>query len=107
MGNRELYEATRVQYVQRSQGKPYFSPDEMPETVKNHTFDAAELAELMYQIKHISWDGYMAHAKKLVSRPELAYDHVKGKQKKNSALDQAVRAALSKPQQTEVEKAAE
>ncbi len=105
MGNRELYEATRVQYLQRSQGKPYLSPGEMPETVKTHTFDAAELAELMYQIKHISWDGYMAHARKLVSRPELAYDHVKGK--KNSALDNAVKSALSKPKQSEVEKAAE
>ncbi len=101
MGDRELYEATRLQYLQRTQGKPYLSPDRMPEHAKKHSSEAAELAELIYQIKNISWKKYVIHAGKLVSRPELAYDYVK---RESSALDNAVKSALSKTQKKKLVK---
>lgn len=75
-----LYYATLLQYRQRTRGRPYFSPEELkskgripPET----GFDAAELAELIYQMRQIKWEGFVAHAKRFTRKPEKLYDFIK------------------------------
>ncbi len=80
MGDRELYDAVHVQYSQRLHGLPYLSPEQIgrgfPERSR-FAFNAAEVAELIFQMPRIGWDNYVDHARVLLKHPEKAYDVVK------------------------------
>lgn len=80
VSDRDLYNAVHMQYFQRLQGRPYLSPGEIkieyPERA-HFAFDAAEVAELIFQMPRIGWDAYVFHARPILAHPERAYDLVK------------------------------
>jgi hypothetical protein len=75
-----LNQATLIQYQQRILERPYLSPEEMQSVLPGSariTFDALEIAELIFQIRHIGWEGYILHADRFTLHPERVYDFVK------------------------------
>jgi hypothetical protein len=75
-----LYYATLLQYRQRARDRPYFSPEELKakgDIPAEMGFEAAELAELIYQMKQVTWHGFLAHAGRFTKKPAKLYDFVK------------------------------
>lgn len=75
-----LYYATLLQYRQRARDQPYLSPVELnlKGNIPDETgFVAAELAELIYQMRQVKWSGFLAHAGRFTKKPAKLYDFVK------------------------------
>jgi hypothetical protein len=79
--DKALYESTLMQFRQRILGKPYLDPGELSVRLPGagaNCYDAAELAELVFQMRQVTWAVYVSLAKGLgVRRPEKLYDFVK------------------------------
>lgn len=75
-----LYYATLLQYRQRARDQPYLSPNELNakgNIPEGTVFEAAELAELIYQMRQVKWDGFLTHASRFTEKPAKLYDFVK------------------------------